>query len=367
MEPKYKIIKKSLLKLVEENGNVEDFQLPTEHGLMEQYGYSRNTVRQALRELEHEGSIYRIHGKGTFLKGKKDGSDLKEKQDSGLIGLVNFYFLDYIYPEIMRGIEDRIYKEGYSLVLSNCNLDHTKELESVQRILDQGIKGLIIEPSRNTEITEDHPLMVLLRESGIPIVTTHWNPSEREFSMVTINDVKAGYSATSHLIEKGHKDIAIIYKEDVQAGQLRLEGYLKALEENHLEADENWILGYTDKDEAAESGPGYLKTMELLKDKSNHPSAIFYFNDSLAINGYKAIRELGLEIPKDISVVGFDDFSASALVSPPLTTFAHPKYILGKWAAQILLEEMDPTHRPLPMQLLFEPVFVERESVKSLH
>jgi GntR family transcriptional regulator of arabinose operon len=369
MEPKYKKVKKELLRLFKERNFSKGLQLPTEFELMETHGFSRNTIRQALGELEAEHIVYRVHGKGSFFNGfdrtspEKHGST---PQKSGLIGLVNFFFMDYIYPDIMRGIEDTIYKEGYSLALSNCNLDQAKEMESVKRLLDQGIKGLILEPSKNYQITVDHPLIKLLKEADIPVVTTHWNPSDKQFSMVTIDDTKAGYDATKYLLKNGHTNIGIIYKKDVQAGRFRYEGYIKALSESGFRVDPDHVLSFTDSEERANPEQGYYLTKKMLSESHTKPSAIFYFNDFLALQGYKAIGDLGLVIPDDISVIGFDDYRASSLVQPPLTTFEHPKYTLGKWAANILLEEMDSSHRPMPMQLIFEPAFIERASVGKL-
>lgn len=362
---KYEIVKKELLNLIKDNKSEKGFKLPTEHELMEAHGYSRNTIRQAISELETEGIVYRVHGKGTFFRRKSELSSepRSSSQSKGFIGLVSFYFLDYIYPEIMRGIEDVIYEKGYSLVLSNCNQDHDKELESVQRFIDQGVKGLILEPSRNSEIDKNHPLIKLLEKADIPVITTHWNPLNEAFSMVTVDDKKAGYEATKYLIEMGHRNIGIVYKSDVQAGAHRFEGYRKALKDFGIPVNEKNELPFSDAEEQGGIDPGYLLTMEMLHENPDKPTAIFYFNDRIAYSGYKAIKELGLRIPEDISVIGYDNFDTSALMDPPMTTFEHPKYTLGHWSAHILLEEIESSHRTLPMNLFFKPVLVERSSV----
>lgn len=362
MEPKFIQVKNHLLDLFIKERFETGRQLPTEFELMDNLEVSRNTIRKAILELEKDGIVSRKHGSGTFFVSHKKA----ERENSGLIGLGNFYFMDYIYPEIIRGIEDTLYESGYSLVLANCNQDYSRELSSIQRLIDQGIKGLILEPSRNFLIDKEHPIMKLLDSLKIPVVTTHWGNNNTAFSTVTINDEQAGYQAIKYLIEKGHKKIGIIYKSDVQAARFRYNGYCKALEEAGIELDPNLIASYDDADEARDKNQGYLCTEELLYKSNREVTALFYFNDNIALQGYEALREMNIKIPDDISVIGFDNFHNTHLVHPPLTTFEHPKYHLGKWAAKILIDELEEGKRIHPMELIFEPVIIERESVKDL-
>ena len=210
------------------------------------------------------------------------------------------------------------------------------------------------------------PLRRLLDSIDIPVVTTHWGIADKKLSTVTIDDIQAGYDATRYLIGKGHKDIAILYKEDVQAGYDRYLGFRKAMKEAGLEIRPGRVRTFDNKDESVDVRQGYLLTRSLLSDKGGPPSAVFYFNDNNATQGYTAIQESGLKIPDDISVIGFDNFRNTDMLYPPLTTFEHPKYDLGKWAAKILLEEMDGKSPRMPIKLVFEPILVERDSVRDL-
>jgi GntR family transcriptional regulator of arabinose operon len=335
-------------------------KLPTEQELTAQLGVSRSTVRQALDLLESDGIVTRKHGSGTFFLGHAEAD---RSGRTGLIGLINFFFMDYIYPEIIRAIEETISAEGYSLALANCNLDSRREVESVERLIEQGVKGLILEPSRNTHIDGQHPMQQLINGLKIPIVTTHWGISNRRVSTVTVDDVRAGYDATRYLIDAGHRDIALIYKRDVQAGEDRYAGYRNALSDAGIALQERLIASYGYDEEAGNYRQGYVLTERLLT-QSPRPSAIFYFNDHLAMQGYQAIHDCGLAIPDDLSVIGFDNYGPSGLLHPPLTTFEHPKYELGRWAAKLLLDEINrPDSHRLPMKLVFEPTMVERGSV----
>lgn len=357
---KYLQIRDLLVDRFKKEGFVSGTKLSTEQELTAELGVSRSTIRQALDLLETDGIVTRKHGSGTFFVGH---AEPERTGQTGLIGLINFFFMDYIYPEIIRAIEETISAEGYSLALANCNLDSQREIESVERLIEQGAKGLILEPSRNIQIDEHHPMQQLISGLKIPIVTTHWGISNRRVSTVTLDDVRAGYDATRHLISAGHRDIALAYKRDVQAGEDRYTGYINALSEAGIPYREQLVASYDNEDEARDYRQGYALTEHLLR-QSPRPTAIFYFNDHIAMQGYQAIQDRGLAIPADLSVIGFDNYAPTALLHPPLTTFEHPKYELGRWAAKLLLDEI---HRPgnprLPMKLVFEPTLVERGSV----
>jgi DNA-binding LacI/PurR family transcriptional regulator len=126
------------------------------------------------------------------------------------------------------------------------------------------------------------------------------------------------------------------------------------------------MTDYTIEDEGPGMLAAYNSTMTLLGQHPERPSAIFYFNDLTAEQGYRAIKDMGLNIPQDISVIGVDNYRPSALMNPPLTTFEHPKYELGRWTARILLSEMEPRSPHLHMKMVFEPILVERKSVAIL-
>lgn len=338
-------------------------KLPTEQELSRSLSVSRTTIRQALKLLEDDEIIVRRHGSGTFFAGHA-GPTPRPEAANGLVGMVNFFFMDYIYPDILRGIEQTIFSEGYTLVLANSHQDERQELLSVERLIDQGVKGLILEPSRNLQIRDDHPMAGLLDTIDIPVVTTHWGIEHRRVSTVSIDDTRAGYEATRYLIDRGHRSVAIVYKKDVQAGYDRYMGYRRAMEEASLPLYDEWAAAYDSRMELEDPRQGYTLTQRLLQ-ATRRPTALFYFNDFNAIQGYRAIQEAGLSIPADISVIGFDNYRSAELLYPPLTTFEHPKYHLGRWAARILLDEITEPRPRLPKKMVFEPILIERESVAA--
>ncbi len=362
---KYLQVRDLLVDQFRKDGYVPGTRISSELTLTRTLGVSRTTVRQALTMLERDGVVERRHGSGTFFIGH--ASRHPEQQPRGLIGMINFFYMDYIYPEIVRGIEDTVSRSGYYLILANCNMDHDKEIDSVMRLLDQGVKGLVLEPSQNVQITESHPMMQAIHDRRVPVITTHWGSAHRTISTVTTDDLWAGSAATTYLSERGHQRIGMIYKRDVEAGLLRFEGYRDALARAHIPFTSELVGWFTQDDEMADLKQGYILTQRLLSLPENRrPTAIFYFNDHTAQQGYSAIREAGLRIPEDISVIGFDNYQTAEMMHPPLTTFEHPKYQLGRWAAQLLLDAIDRGVEALPVKMTFEPRLVERRSVATI-
>lgn len=364
---KYLQIRDLLVEQFRKQRMQPETKLPTELELTRNFGVSRTTIRQALRMLEQDGIIEKRHGSGAFFVGHTRRKSLLDKH-KGTIGMINFYSMDYIYPEIIRGIEDAAAERGFFLTLTNCNMDYKREMDSVEALLEQGVRGLILEPSRSIQMDEWHPVMRMIRERGVAVVSTHWGRRNPGLSTATIDDGEAGLLATRYLIAKGHRRIAMIYKRDVEAGSDRYEGYLGALAEANIQTDESLVLAYDRDDEVIDFEQGSRLTRHLLeanRANSSLPTAVFYFNDRLALQGYRTIRELGFRIPEDISVIGFDDYHTSAVVRPALTTFEHPKYQLGRWAALLLCDGIELGESMVPTKIVFQPRIIERDSVAS--
>ena len=365
---KYQIARDQLLAYLRTNNYQHGYKLPTEQELSDLLQVSRTTIRQALELLQKEQIVTKRQGSGTFYSADFE-TPRSKPTDKGLIGVINFFFMDYLYPDIIRGIEDTLGTQGYSLVLANCNMNPEKEVEAIQKMLNQKVKGIILEPSRNLHITDTHPMITMIRDKHIPVVTTHWGISSKFLSTVTLDDVRAGHEVATYLVGKGHREVAMIYKEDVESGSDRLSGFTRGLQEAGIPIRPEWFFGFNGQEESETPLQGYKKTQELLtqcKQTNRYPSAIFYFNDFFAEQGYKAIQEFGLRIPEDISVVGFDDYRTAPVMHPPLTTFEHPKYHLGKWAAKLLIEAIELGSQAMAAKILFEPRLVERRSVKDL-
>jgi GntR family transcriptional regulator of arabinose operon len=359
--PKYLQLKEILKHHFKDERYRADQKIPTENELIEQFQVSRNTVRQALAELANEEVIYKIQGSGSFFAGET-ADDLRH---SYLVGVIVPRLSFYIYPQIIQGIDDIAHQKHYNIVLGSSDVSPEKELVCVKQLLKKNIDGLLIEPSGGFQHFKDSENFQVLKELTIPVVFMDWALDDPGVSYVSPDDVNGGFRATSYLIEAGHRRIAHVYPNDAMPGIKRYQGYRKALETYGIDYDSRLdkstpILKWNE--------PGHITmlTKELIDLGDDMPTALFFFNDDGALHGYTAIRNAGLKIPEDISVIGFDDSEMAARAEVPLTTMIHPKYQLGKWAADILFHQIEHNRQPPPWQMLLNPTIAVRDSVKAI-
>ena len=193
--------------------------------------------------------------------------------------MVNYFFIDYIYTEILKGIEEETEKSGYLLVISNSYGSYEKQYEAIVNLLDQNIDGLVIEPSYYLQTQKDHKILDLLNSLNIPIITTHREIKHGSFSSVILDDVYAGESAARYLLQKGHTRIGYILKREVQPYLDRFIGFSKVMAEAGYPLQERYCVSIEEKDRNTSSLPGYEMTKKILEENDEKPTAIFYFND----------------------------------------------------------------------------------------
>ncbi|MDY0095470.1 MAG: GntR family transcriptional regulator [Candidatus Vecturithrix sp.] len=359
--PKYLQLKEIIIRYFHEKQYDTDQKIPSETELMAQFKVSRNTVRQALAELVNAGFIYKKHGSGSFFSGKTE----KEESHSYLIGVITPFISSYIYPQIIQGIDDVAHERRYNIVLGSSKGELAKERNCLEQLLEKNIEGLLIEPAGGFQSIQESETFNVVKTLGIPVVFMDWEIDDPDISYVSLNDLEGGFRATSYLAQAGHTRIACVYPDDHIPGIRRYEGYKKALDTYQLAYNESLVRATT-IEKWNETSHIIALTKNLLALGKQRPSAIFFFNDNAALRAYIAIREAGLRIPEDISIMGFDDSELATLADAPLTTMIHPKYQLGKWAAEMLFDDMAHNDHRIPRQLLVNPTIVIRHSVKEI-
>ena len=332
-------------------------KLPTEQEIGDMFSVSRHTVRQSILELEKQGYIYREKSKGAFVE-----KLVKEKRrNNKMIIVITTYLSEYIFPFLIKGIDEVLSKNGYDILLLSTNNDKEKESEQLKKLLEYDVVGAIIEPTASALGNTNIEYYESIARNNIPYLMINAAYDKNEQSYVAIDDEKGGYKICKYLIDLGHKKIAGLFKEDDIQGIERKNGYLKALEENNIEID-NTIIGRFKTFEEEFYIDGFTRS---LLSKEDRPTAIFCYNDKVAMNVIKAARELGVRIPEDLSVVGYDnDETISAALDCGITTISHPKEELGRKAAEMLLSLINGEKEKV--SYVFEPEIAIKNSVKRI-
>jgi GntR family transcriptional regulator of arabinose operon len=330
-ETKHEIIEKHYISLIEENKVSAGEQLPSENEIADLFKVSRHTVRQALSYLVQEGWIYKERGKGSFYSSKKSNKTNKN------IAVLTTYISDYIFPKIISGIEEELRKKGYNLLLFNSNNDIENERICFENIIKQDIAGLIVEPAQSTINNLHHESIKKLEHNNIKYIAINANCDEDNSAFIIVDDEQGGYKVTKYLLELGHKNIAAIFKADDLQGKKRRKGYVKALEEYNLSFNKNIVGEYiTDNQEM------YIDqfTKKIL-NMENRPTAIVCYNDKVALRVIDNCRKEGIKIPKDLSIISFDDSSLAVSSDVKITTIKHPKEEMGIKAAKCIVDMIE--------------------------
>ncbi|MBM3709311.1 MAG: LacI family transcriptional regulator [Actinobacteria bacterium] len=280
-----------------------------------------------------------------------------KKKESGIFGLVIGDITNPFYIEMIKGVEDTANKHNKNIILTHSDQNPVKEINNLNILYSRQVDGIVI-----TSLIGKHSIDFLKR-INIPSVLVDIKPIPNfPANYVYTDGETAGYIGTKHLIENGHKKIALVNGPEIVSSSKQLEtGYLKALKEYKITFNPRYL--FNDKENLKISG-GYetMKKIIELKDEER-PTGILFIGDNTAIGAYDAIFEKGLEIPKHFSLVGYDDIYFSKYLSPPLTTISQSKYELGSNAMNLLLEKIK---QPGFSEIKMIPELILRKSTTSL-
>lgn len=275
---------------------------------------------------------------------------------SGIIGVVVPEITSYFFSTVITGIQDVVSSVGYKLIISQTNESPEEEVKLVKEMALLRVEGLLISPSFKTKSFEHFEDA---RNSGIPLVIFDRDCTGFETSKVFVDVYDGAYQAVNYLIGAGCQKIAhIAGPESIHTFQQRLNAYKNALKENGREFNQSLVvncLGFSPED-----GIGAVEEL-LIHNKSF--DAIFCVNDAVAIGAMHALRERGLKIPEDVSIIGFDDEPYANVFNPTITTVWQPVYDMGMLSSKILLDSIKKdTKSDIFRHEILKPELVIRES-----
>jgi DNA-binding LacI/PurR family transcriptional regulator len=249
------------------------------------------------------------------------------------LGLITADFSDYFFTQVIVGAEAEARRHGYYFMLGSTERNPADEPEYLRLLTERQVDGILFaRPS--TE--DDNRHIVQLIHRGVPLVTTNYYVPGESLTVVDVDNVAGGRTATECLLSQGHRRIAMITgPARWKSVDQRSEGYRCALEAAGVPFDPA-LLEQGDWSLAS----GYEAMRRLLARKVPF-TALFAHNDQMAIGAMKALREVGLRIPHDVAIVGYDDIPVAAYCDPPLTTMRQPMQQVGEVATRLLIEQIE--------------------------
>ncbi|MDX8045195.1 GntR family transcriptional regulator [Gracilibacillus sp. S3-1-1] len=366
MEAMYKQIKQSIKSKILEGLMQPHEKISSESELMSQFDVSRHTVRVAIGELVNEGWLYREQGAGTFCADRTKNDSYSSRLPQKNIAIVTTYISAYIFPSIIRGAEAYLSEQGYHVSIFNTNNKHEQEKKIINLLLEGNYDGVIIEPSHSASATPNLRYYLNLEKAQIPYVMINAIYDELEPIYFMMDDELGGYLQTKHLLDLGHQNIACMYKTDDAQGQKRLKGYIKAYRESNVPLHPKNIITYSTENNIAKPKQ---ELKRLLTAKMDRPTALVCYNDQLVLQLMDEVRELGIRIPDELSLVGYDDSMFAEVSEIKLTSITHPKSKLGLDAAKAIIQMIRPNeanHQSMEsLSKLYEPELVVRQSTAA--
>lgn len=249
------------------------------------------------------------------------------------------------FTSVVRGIEDVAYAHGYRLVLCNSDEDLDKEADYLDIAIRERMAGVVLAAASTSESA-----VARLLDAGIPVVAIDRKVDRTDVNAVMVDNRGGAQQATEHLLQSGWGRVGcIVGPTRISTSNERLEGYRRALAERGVQFDRSLVR------RANFRVDGGFKAATALLRQPDPPNALFVANNLMTLGALHAIQDAGLQVPRDLGIVGFDDSPVAALLRPRLSVVSQPTYAIGQSAAQLLvaaLRDAEPQHVVLPPELI---------------
>lgn len=355
-----KLLYKEIMKHIEDKiQNAEwkpDDLLPSEAELSLEFGVSRITVQRALDKLENSGLIYRRKGKGSFVCNKAMDQQVIKGGNSSKINVVAL-----VMPfgsslgrgmDVIQGISSVLSRNGFYLTvhISNQNTDEEKKI--ISNLINDGVNGIILYPVSHRKNID---LINRLFLDNYPIITIDKYFDAFPVSCVLSDNFNGSYMAASHLIELGHRELVFASDSELESATSvrdRYFGFCKALKDNSIELkDDNLVCIEHLNNEVLDALKNYSSSRSYLLDpfkkiidkvlnRENRCTAIHALHDYMAIYLLKAALEMGINVPDELSIIGFDNIENGTYLEVPLTTVEQNFHKLGEEAGTLITDKI---------------------------
>jgi GntR family transcriptional regulator of arabinose operon len=353
--PRYRQIAERIRRDVGSGQYAPGERLPSEGELARAFGVSRGTLRQALGALGRDGLVQTVPGHGTFVRagqpgavgiapGTADGGAAADDARGRVVGVVIPSVARTRIPDLIDGAEAELRAAGYTLLLASSGDDQHEEARQIRRLVESGVDGLLVYP------IDGAPNLALLRElldGGRPLVLIDRYLLDLPSDAVVADNMGGAYAAVRWLVEAGRERIGLASTRNLGTSSIaeRQAGYWWALRQHgrsldprlcctELERLFTWPV--PDTGEAEQN----RRLLQRYLTADGRPDAVFAVNDTVAFQVLEAAGQLGLRVPDDLAVVGFDNLASPDYAGVPLTTVDQPRYQIGATAARIVLSRI---------------------------
>ena len=255
------------------------------------------------------------------------------KSKTNTIGIIIPQIVHHFFSTVISGIEDVAYEAGYHVMICQTNESYDREVLSAQALMASRVDGMLVSISRETNDLKHFKSLI---SRGVPLVFFDRVANGLETSTVVVDDFGGAYRAVEYLLKSGcRKVLHLAGPENLVNSQNRIKGYEKALDDYGIaeKYQRTVVAGLTIED-------GKIACAQVL-DEGDMPDAIFAANDPLAIGAIQVLKERGISIPDQVSVIGFSNEPITSLMEPPITTVAQPGFEMGQLATRLLFEELE--------------------------
>lgn len=352
--PQYFQLQTWLIEQIEQGIVKPNEQIPTEEELAKKTGLARATIRQAVQNLVNMGYLFRKRRLGTFVIDRKTGTDRQT-----IVGVLVPDIRSGYAPELARGAGDEAARNQHSLIICNTDDSFIRADIHADLLIEHTVGGVIFVPTAASD-EKNRSLLEKFTRKNIPVVLADRAIPDVDIDCVTTDNFHGAYQITKYLILKGHKRIAMLVSTLFTTEKERLEGFKQALADYHIPVDPSLIFAkpepYVER--------AYLDYVRTILRQRGKFTAIFAGHDRIAYLFYSAAHEMGIAIPQDVSLIGYDDLAYTNSHSATLTTMHQPIHQMGEESMKLIMSRIAGNISE-PQKIVLKSHLVERSSVRD--
>ncbi len=362
----------------------EGERLPSIRRLVEEYGASLATVAQALGLLEERGIVTKRAGSGCYVgPGGRDGAQPKLPRLLGLVGPP--FEQSEVSTRLLAGVQRAAHRHGCQLLVASHSSGYKRERDHIAQMLAGGCEAIILSPCQRTPEDVEHDYLIHDFPEACIIIVDMGLPEQGRIQ-VLFDNFAAGYEMACYLIRQGHRHIAFVRAHhggkrylwrSVEDRQL---GYLLALREHGIvpRPQDSWLLELNSTWADAEGTPcaDIHEKLRWWREQPERPTAVMGHSDDFTVPAIKAARELGIDVPDELIITGFDNLAIGTFITPPFPTTRADFELAGEKAVQLALQHAhgnvpDQTTYVLPVPLVLrdefhKPAFQPRQAAERV-